>query len=132
MLVVALAGAMIFAAPAVAQSGTPGKADAATQAKAFYAQGMSAVQRQDRTGTQIDEANAPADISIQIYSQGNIVSSETGLMATLRHTLAQGAAALMWSLRMIGVALAFLAPWAIAILAIVWIAKRIAQTRRKL
>jgi len=90
------------------------------------------VQRQDRTGAQIDEGNAPADISIQIYSQGNIVSSETGLMATLRHTLAQGAAALMWSLRMIGVALAFLAPWAIAILAIVWIAKRIAQTRRKL
>jgi len=90
------------------------------------------VQRQDRAGTQIDEANAPTDISIQIYSQGNIVSSETGLMATLRHTLAQGATALMWSLRMIGVALAFLAPWAIAILAIIWIAKRIAQARRKL
>jgi len=89
------------------------------------------VQRQDRTGAQIDEANAPADISIQIYSQGNIVSSETGLMATLRHTLAQGATALMWSLRMIGVALAFLAPWATAILVIVWIAKRIAQARRK-
>jgi hypothetical protein len=33
-------------------------------------------------------------------------------------------------LRMIGVALAFLAPWAIAIVAIVWIAKRIAQARR--
>src|SRR5207302_6790724 len=32
------------------------------------------VQRQDRTGAQIDEANAPADISIQVYSQGNIVS----------------------------------------------------------
>src|SRR5207247_7720551 len=32
------------------------------------------VQRQDRTGGQIDEANAPADISIQVYSQGNIVS----------------------------------------------------------
>jgi hypothetical protein len=88
------------------------------------------VQRQDRTGAQIDEANAPADISIQIYSQGNIVSSETGLIATLRHTLAQGAAALMWSLRMIGVALAFLAPWAIAIVAIVWIAKRIARAKR--
>jgi hypothetical protein len=90
------------------------------------------VQRQDRTGAQIDEANAPADISIQIYSQGNIVSSETGLMATLRHTLAQGATALMWSLRMIGVALAFLAPWAIAIAVLAWIAKRIAQARRKL
>ena len=36
------------------------------------------VQRQDRTGTQIDEANAPADISIQVYSQGNIVSHESG------------------------------------------------------
>jgi anti-sigma factor RsiW len=88
------------------------------------------VQRQDRSDGQIDEANAPADISIQIYSQGNIVSSETGLIATLRHTLAQGAAALMWSLRMIGVALAFLAPWAIAIVAIVWIAKRIVRAKR--
>ncbi len=88
------------------------------------------VQRQDRSDGQIDEANAPADISIQIYSQGNIVSSETGLIATLRHTLAEGAAALMWSLRMIGVALAFLAPWVIAIVVIVWIAKRIARAKR--
>ncbi|MGH8099662.1 MAG: DUF4349 domain-containing protein, partial [Chthoniobacterales bacterium] len=88
------------------------------------------VQRQDRTSTQIDEANAPADLSIQIYSQGNIVSSETGVWATLRNTLAQGAAALMWSLRMIGVAVAFLAPWVVALVAIVWIAKRIARARR--
>src|SRR5204862_5374706 len=41
------------------------------------------VQRQDRTGAQFDEGNAPADMSIQVYSQGNIVSSETGLIATL-------------------------------------------------
>jgi hypothetical protein len=88
------------------------------------------VQRQDRTGAQIDEETAPADISIQVYSQGNIVSSQTGLFATLRRTLAQSAAAIMWSLRMIGVAVAFLAPWAIAIVFIVWIAKRIARTRR--
>src|SRR5436190_2041573 len=65
------------------------------------------VQRQDRTGAQFDEGNAPADMSIQVYSQGNIVSSETGLIATLRNTLGQGAQALAWSLRMIGVALAF-------------------------
>jgi len=89
------------------------------------------VQRQDRTGAQIDEASAPADISIQVYSQGNIVSSETGLFATLRRTLAQSAAAIMWSLRMIGVAVAFLAPWAIAIILAVWIAKRIARARAK-
>ena len=89
------------------------------------------VQRQDRDGAQIDEASAPADISIQVYSQGNIVSSETGLFATLRRTLAQSAAAVMWSLRMIGVAVAFLAPWAIAIVFIVWIAKRIARARQR-
>ena len=89
------------------------------------------VQRQDRTGAQIDEASAPADISIQVYSQGNIVSSETGLFATLRRTLAQSAAAIMWSLRMIGVAVAFLAPWAIAIILAAWIAKRIARARAK-
>ena len=89
------------------------------------------VQRQDRTGGQIDEANAPADLSIQIYSQGNIVSHESGLFATLRRTLAQSAAAIMWSLRMIGVALAFLAPWVIALVAVVWIGKRVARARRR-
>jgi anti-sigma factor RsiW len=88
------------------------------------------VQRQDRNGAQVDEANAPADISIQVYSQGNIVSSETGLFATLRRTLAQSASAIMWSFRMIGVAVAFLAPWVIAIVAIVWIAKHIRRARR--
>src|SRR5213080_2166921 len=88
------------------------------------------VQRQDRTGTQIDEANAPADISIQVYSQGNIVSHESGPLATLRRTLAQSAGAITWSLRMIGVAIAFLAPWVIAIFAIIWIIRRVARAKR--
>jgi hypothetical protein len=89
------------------------------------------VQRQDRTGEQIDEANAPADLSIQVYSQGHIVSHETGIFATFRRTLAQSAAAIMWSLRMIGVAVAFLAPWAVALVLVVWIARRIVRTRRQ-
>jgi hypothetical protein len=88
------------------------------------------VQRQDRTGAQIDEANAPADISIQVYTQGNIVSQESGLLATLRRTLAQSAGAIMWSLRMIGVAVAFLAPWGVALLGAIWIVKRIRRARR--
>jgi hypothetical protein len=88
------------------------------------------VQRQDRSG-QVDEANAPADLSIQVYSQGNIVSSDTGLIATLRRTIGQSAAAIMWSLRMIGVAIAFLAPWIAAIVGLVWIVRRI-RSRRKL
>jgi anti-sigma factor RsiW len=106
--------------PAMMQSlGALGKAENVT------------VQRQDRTGTQIDEANAPADISIQVYSQGNIVSHESGPLATLRRTLAQSVGAIMWSLRMIGVAIAFLAPWLIALVAIIWITKRVIRARRK-
>jgi hypothetical protein len=90
------------------------------------------VQRQDRTDAQIDEANAPADVSIQVYSQGNIVTEESGLIATLRRTLAQSAGAITWSLRMIGVAIAFLAPWAIALIGVVWIARRVIRARSKL
>jgi Domain of unknown function (DUF4349) len=90
------------------------------------------VQRQDRAGAQIDEANAPADLSIQVYSQGNIVSSDSGLIPTLRRTIAQSAGAIMWSLRMIGVAIAFLAPWVVALVAVVWVARRVMRGRRKL
>ena len=88
------------------------------------------VQRQDRTEAQTDEANAPADVSIQVYSQGNIVSQESGLVATLRRTLAQSAGAIMWSLRMIGVAIAFLAPWVIGIVGVIWIVRRAMRAKR--
>ncbi len=88
------------------------------------------VQRQDRADAQIDESNAPADISIQVYSQGNIVTEESGLFATLRRTLAQSAGAIMWSLRMIGVAVAFLAPWAIAIVLLIWVTRRVIRSRQ--
>ena len=87
------------------------------------------VRRDDRPNSQIDEANAPADVSIQVYSQGNIVSEETGIWATLRRTLGQGAAALMWSVRMIGVAIAFLAPWALILGAVGWVARRVSRAR---
>jgi Domain of unknown function (DUF4349) len=88
------------------------------------------VRRQDRTDAQIDESNAPADFSIQVYSQGNIVSQESGLVATLRSTMAQSAGAIMWSLRMIGVAIAFLAPWAIALILVLWTTMRISRARQ--
>src|SRR5207237_7346819 len=86
------------------------------------------VEREDRRGV-VNEETAPADISIQVYSEGRIVTDESGLWATIRRTLAQGASALMWSLRMIGVALAFLAPWAIALAALLWILRSISRRR---
>jgi len=88
------------------------------------------VRRDDRPNAQIDEKNAPADISIQVYSQGNLVAEGSGLPATLRRTIEQGASALMWSVRMIGVALAFLAPWVIALAAAIGIVRGIRRSRR--
>jgi Domain of unknown function (DUF4349) len=88
------------------------------------------VRREEHAGAQIDQANAPADLSIQVYSQGNIVSSDTGLIATLRRTIGQSVAAIMWSLRMIGVAIAFLAPWIAAVVGIIWITRRVRNRRR--
>jgi hypothetical protein len=35
----------------------------------------------------------------------------------------------MWSLRMIGVAIAFLAPWAIALALVIWIMRRVSRAR---
>jgi hypothetical protein len=88
------------------------------------------VRRNDRPNSQIDEKGAPADISIQVYSQGNLVSEGSSLPATMRRTLEQGAGALMWSVRMIGVALAFLAPWIIALAAAVGIVRGVRRSRR--
>ncbi len=89
-----------------------------------------AVRRDDRPDAQGDQADAPADVTIQVYSQGNIVSQETGMIATLRRTIGQGATALMWSARMIGVALAFLAPWVVAIIGVGWVMRRVSRARR--
>jgi hypothetical protein len=89
-----------------------------------------AVRRDDRPDAQGNQADAPADVTIQVYSQGNIVSQETGIMATLRRTIGQGAGALMWSARMIGVAVAFLAPWVLAIVGLGWVIRRVSRARR--
>jgi len=88
------------------------------------------VQRDDRPNPQIDEQSALADISIQVYSKGNLVAEGSGLPATMRRTIEQGARALMWSVRLIGVALAFLAPWIIALAAFIGIVRGIRRSRR--
>jgi len=52
------------------------------------------VQRQDRADAQIDESNAPADVSIQVYSQGNIVTEKAACLPSLRRTLLKARAQL--------------------------------------
>jgi Domain of unknown function (DUF4349)/Putative zinc-finger len=88
------------------------------------------VHRDDRPDSQANQADAPADVTILVYSQGNIVSQETGMIATLRRTIGQGAGALMWSARMIGVAVAFLAPWVVALVGVGWVVRRVSRARR--
>ncbi len=74
--------------------------------------------------------NAPAQIDVQIYSRGDIVPDESGVWATLRRTFVQAFAAVMWSLRMIGVALAFIAPWLLTLSVLAWIIARVRHARR--
>jgi len=59
--------------------------------------------------------NAPAEMTVQIFSQPRIVAADDGVWATIRRTLAEAFGAVMWSVRMIGVSLAFFAPWLVAI-----------------
>jgi hypothetical protein len=87
------------------------------------------VQRNDQPGSTANPETAPAEISVQIYSPGKIVSDKSSLGATIRHTIGQGVAALMWSARMIGVALAFLAPWVLALGFVGWIVVRFKKRR---
>jgi hypothetical protein len=48
----------------------------------------------------------------------------------MRRSIEQGAGALIWSVRMIGVALAFLVPWIIAPAAAVGVGRGIRRSRR--
>ena len=87
------------------------------------------VQRNDQPGTTANPETAPARDQRPDLQPGKNRWDQTGLGATIRRTLGQGVAALMWSLRMIGVALAFLAPWALALGLIGWLVVRFTKRR---
>ncbi len=74
---------------------------------------------------------APAEVSLRLYNQGRVIDDASGIGATFRRTLAQGIGALMWSLRMIGVAAAFLAPWLGAVVLIVLVVRLAARWRQR-
>jgi hypothetical protein len=74
--------------------------------------------------------DAPAQITLRIYNQGDIVADDTGIFATIRRTLGEGFAALMWSVRMIGVSLAFVAPWGLALGLAAWLIWRRRAAKR--
>lgn len=89
------------------------------------------VNRQDRPDqTRIDDS-APAEINLNLHNQGNLVTDDNGFWATLRRTFGEGMGALFGSIRVIGVLIAFLAPWVIVLGLVAWIGRRIYIARRK-
>ena len=83
------------------------------------------VRRDDRPDQTQTDDTAPAEISLQLHNQGDIVADNSGLWSTLRQTFGEGAGALFGSVRVIGVAVAFLIPWVLTLILLAWAGRRI-------
>ncbi len=88
------------------------------------------VRRDDRPDQTVTDDTAPAEISLQLHNQREIVADNSGLWTTLRQTFGDGAAALFGSVRVIGVAIAFLAPWVFTLALMTWTGRRIYVWRK--
>jgi len=72
---------------------------------------------------------SPTEIAVSLTSLGKIITDENSIGAVLRRTFGQAIAAVGWSVRMIAVAIAFLAPWAAAG-AVIWFVVRTIRRAR--
>jgi hypothetical protein len=102
----------------------------ATLEKAGKVDALS-VQRDDRPDQAAADDAAPAEIQLQLTNPAAIVPDNGGLWATLRNTFGEGFAALFGSIRVIGVAIAFLAPWVVMLILCAWIGRRIYVWRKR-
>ncbi|HEX4139706.1 MAG TPA: DUF4349 domain-containing protein [Candidatus Methylacidiphilales bacterium] len=89
------------------------------------------VQREDRPDQARPDDTAPAEIQLQLHSRFVIVAPDTGVFATLRNTFSAGLTTLLSCITVIGVVIAFLIPWAAALVFLAWIGRRIYVWRRK-
>jgi hypothetical protein len=89
------------------------------------------VQRQDRPTQTVNDDDLPVEIGLTLHNQGDVVPDNTGLWATIRQTFGEGAGALFGSVKTIGVAVAFLAPWAFTLGFLAWIGRRIYIRRKR-
>jgi hypothetical protein len=88
------------------------------------------VQRDDRPDQSATDDTAPAEIQLQLDNPPAIVPDNGGLWPTLRNTFGEGFAALFGSIRVIGVLLAFLAPWVVTLILCAWLGRRIYVWRK--
>ena len=84
-----------------------------------------AVQRNDVTGPNSTDPNAPAEISLTLHNEPAVVADDRGFWPTLRHTFGGGIEAFLTSVQTIGVLVAFVFPWAVALVIVAWAARRI-------
>lgn len=89
------------------------------------------VRRDDRPDQTVVDDTAPAEITLQLHNQRDIVADNNGLWATMRQTFGDGAAALFGSVRVIGVVVAFLVPWVFTLVLLAWVGRRIYIWRKK-
>jgi len=88
------------------------------------------VQRDDHPEQARPDDTAPVEIQLQLHNTPAIVPDNSGLWPTLRDTFAQGFGALFGSVKVIGVIVAFLIPWVVAIVVLAWIGRRIYLWRK--
>jgi hypothetical protein len=90
-----------------------------------------AVQRNDVPGASGTDPDAPAEISLRLHNEAAFVADDRGLWPTLRRTFGGGIAAFLGSVQTIGVIVAYLLPWAAALVLAAWVGRRIYVSRRK-
>ena len=88
------------------------------------------VQRNDVAGGAAADPDAPAEISLQLHNAAALVADDGGLWPTLRRTFGHGIAAFLGSVQTIGVIVAFILPWLVALALVAWIGRRIYIARR--
>jgi hypothetical protein len=103
-----------------------------TQAAAFTAKleklgkvESLAVQRNDVTGPDSIDPNAPAEINLNLHSMPAFVAENHGFIATVRNTLGGALEAFLGSVQAIGVLVAFLVPWTLLVAGAAWIGRRV-------
>jgi hypothetical protein len=84
-----------------------------------------AIQRNDVTGADSSDPNAPAEISLTLHNEPAVVAEDRGFWPTLRHLCGGGVTAFLSSVETIGVLAAFLAPWVATAAALAFVARRV-------
>jgi hypothetical protein len=84
-----------------------------------------AVQRNDVPGPDSTDPNAPAEISLTLHNEPAVVADDRGFWPTLRHTFGGGVEAFLTSVQTIGVLVAFVLPWTVALILVAWAGRRI-------